>query len=97
MQSQAQSNQNRSASTTTSPSATETVTSQSGQDPSQAGRQPISDEAFTQLVSGITGYMSQAAMGQAPRQTIGDFLRNMGDSYSLPQGEGRQLCFALKT
>jgi len=32
--------------------------------------------------------MSQSAMGQAPRQTIGDFLHNMGDNYSLPQGEG---------
>ena len=48
----------------------------------------MSDEAFTQLVSGITGYMSQAAMGQAPRQTIADFLSGLGDTYNIPQGGG---------
>ncbi|XP_053380181.1 large proline-rich protein BAG6-like [Mercenaria mercenaria] len=55
---------------------------------SSGGQQAISDEAFTQLVSGITGYMSQAAMGQAPRQTIAEFLTGLGQNYGMPQGEG---------
>lgn len=55
---------------------------------SEGRDQAISDEAFTQLVSGITGYMSQAALGQAPRQTIAEFLSGLGQSYSIPQGEG---------
>lgn len=88
-QNQGQATQTSSTSTagTTSSSTSSSSsqsTSQSSQDPN---RQPISDEAFTQLVSGITGYMSQAAMGQAPRQTIADFLSNLGENYSIPQGE----------
>lgn len=62
------------------------------QSPESGSReQAISDEAFTQLVSGITGYMSQAAVGQAPRQTIAEFLSGLGQNYSIPQGEGISL------
>ena len=32
--------------------------------------------------------MSQAAMGQAPRQSITDFLTNLGESYNIPTEEG---------
>ncbi|XP_052223926.1 large proline-rich protein BAG6-like [Dreissena polymorpha] len=77
-------NQSNSATANQSPA----IAQSTGPRPGQSEAQPISDEAFTQLVSGITNYMSQAALGQAPRQTISDFLSGLGQEHSIPQGEG---------
>lgn len=74
---------------TTSAATTGTTTSTDQNQNIQTQPQaPISDEAFTRLVSGISGYMSQAAMGQAPRQSITDFLSNLGETYNIPNEEG---------
>ncbi|XP_060599350.1 large proline-rich protein BAG6-like isoform X2 [Ruditapes philippinarum] len=78
-QQQGQQPGNQSSNATTTGSQQQTGTQSAG---------AISDEAFTQLVSGITGYMSQAAVGQAPRQTIAEFLSDLGQNYGIPQGEG---------
>ena len=50
---------------------------------------PITDEIFTQLVSGIGNYVSQAAQGQQPSESVGDFLDRLGQNYGVPVGEGR--------
>ena len=73
-----------------------TASTTSSQTPPQGGAPPpppaggqVSDEVFAQLVRGISGYMTQAAMGQQPQDTIGDFLDNLGQSYQISQGEGK--------
>jgi hypothetical protein len=83
-QQQGQQPGNQSSNATTTGSQQQTGTQSAG---------AISDEAFTQLVSGITGYMSQAAVGQAPRQTIAEFLSDLGQNYGIPQGEGWYIYF----
>ncbi|KAL5011504.1 hypothetical protein ScPMuIL_010055 [Solemya velum] len=50
------------------------------QPPEQAA---MTDEAFTQLVHGISEYVTQTALGQTPTDTISDFLNNLGDNYNI--------------
>ena len=75
------------ASTAASP-ATSTTTTDQNQNIRPSGQPPLTDEAFTRLVGGISSYMSQAALGQAPQQSITDFLSNLGETYNIPQEEG---------
>ncbi|KAL4219644.1 Large proline-rich protein bag6 [Mactra antiquata] len=79
-----QGNQSNNSSASTTP-GTQSTSESSEEGTSQ---QAFTDEAFTQLVSGISNYMSQAAVGQAPRQTLADFLSGLGQNYNLAQGEG---------
>ncbi|KAK3587184.1 hypothetical protein CHS0354_016880 [Potamilus streckersoni] len=65
---------------------TSTTTQSSTSHPGTA--RSLSDEAFTQLVLGISTVMSQAALGAAPQVNMADFLSSLGDSYNVPHGEG---------
>lgn len=76
------------ASTTASSATSTTTTTDQNQNIRPSGQPPLTDEAFTRLVGGISNYMSQAALGQAPRQSITDFLSNLGETYNIPQEEG---------
>lgn len=64
------------------------TTSASGSTNSGASssQQPMSDEAFTRLVSGIGSMVTQTAMGQPPSQPISDFLNSLGDGGSDSEG-----------
>ena len=70
---------------------TTTTTTDQNQNIQTRTQQPLTDEAFTRLVGGISNYMSQAALGQAPRQSITDFLSTLGETYNIPQEEGNIL------
>ncbi|KAL3872498.1 hypothetical protein ACJMK2_040418, partial [Sinanodonta woodiana] len=76
-----------SSSNTSSTTATTTTTTQSSTSQPSIAR-ALSDEAFTQLVRGISTVMSQAAMGAAPQVNMAEFLSSLGESYNVPQGEG---------
>lgn len=75
------------ASTTQAASSTPTTgTTQSAPAGGQATT-GMSNEIFTQLVGGISSYVSQAALGQQPADTVGDFLDRLGEQYGMSQGE----------
>ena len=48
----------------------------------------FTDEVFSQLVQGISTYLTQAALGQQPTETITDFLSSLGQTYDIGPGEG---------
>ena len=89
LQSQGQRTQTTQSTSIAPTSTTGTTRDQNQNVQTGAQNQLISDEAFTQLVSRIITHMSQAAEGQAPAQTVGDFIRTLGESHPMPQGEGR--------
>lgn len=66
--------------------ATNASSSQSGTgaESSQPANQqrPMGEEMFARLLSGIGNYVSQAAMGQQPSETIYDFSMSLGQEYS---------------
>ena len=68
----------------TSSASTSATTSSSG----QSGNPEITDEMFAHLTHGICEYVARAARGQQPQETMADFLNNLSQTYSIPQGEG---------
>ena len=56
--------------------------------PTASAQQPVSDEVFTQMVRGIGTYISRAALGEQPTETVAAFLNSLGENFNFPQGDG---------